>query len=183
MGQIFIHSQETKEVGIGEPLDRLSTSKDRLSSSSKAKNRLLKYGYNEIPEKKYTQFSNYRLFLGSDPVDDSLVISPKPIKNTFRIMQRLWLHKWQEQTKELKKMAKDPVAAWKWMRRRRRLSPSIWGRPIISVLRRVKGRLMKTPPSTLGPEGLKWPDMAVAKCSLGLLLAARGERQPCSFLN
>jgi len=35
--------------------------------------------------------------------------------------------------------------------------------------------LMKTPPSTPGPEGMKWPDMTVTKCSLGLLLAALGK--------
>jgi hypothetical protein len=29
--------------------------------------------------------------------------------------------------------------------------------------------------STHGPEGMKWPDMAVTKCSLGLLLVAFGK--------
>jgi YHS domain-containing protein len=47
-----------------------------------------------------------------------------------------------------------------------------------------KRALDEDPRSTQGPEGMKWPDMAVIKCSLGLLLAALGkEQQPCSFLN
>ena len=38
--------------------------------------------------------------------------------------------------------------------------------------------------STHGPEGMKWPDMAVRKCSLGtFLVASRKEQQPWSFLN
>jgi H+-transporting ATPase len=51
MSQIFLSTEEAKKTDVTELLDKLSTSKTGLSSSE-AKNRLEKYGPNEIPEKK-----------------------------------------------------------------------------------------------------------------------------------
>jgi H+-transporting ATPase len=51
MSQNFLSTEEAKKADITELLDKLSTSKDGLSSSE-AKNRVQKYGPNEISEKK-----------------------------------------------------------------------------------------------------------------------------------
>jgi len=81
-------------------------------------------------------------------------------------------------------MAKDPVGGMEVDEKKALAKSQHMGKTLISLLRRAKGRLMKTPPSTPGPEGMKWLEMPVTKCSLGLLFEAPGkERQPCSFLN
>ena len=59
MSPNFLSTEEAKKAGTTELLDKLATSKNGLSSSD-AKNRLQKYGPNEIPEKKkLTQFSSF----------------------------------------------------------------------------------------------------------------------------
>ena len=81
-------------------------------------------------------------------------------------------------------MAKDPVGGMEVDEKKALAKSQHMGKTLISLLRRAKGRLMKNPPSTPGLEGMKWPDIPVTNCSLGLLFAALGkEQQPCSFLN
>jgi len=83
-------------------------------------------------------------------------------------------------------MAKDSVCGMEMDEKKTPAKSRHMGRTYytISVLRRAKGRLMKTPPSAPRLEGMKWPDIPVTNCSLGPLSAALGkERQPCSFLN
>jgi H+-transporting ATPase len=58
MSRSFLSTEEAKKTDITELLNRLSVSKDGLSSSE-AKDRLQKYGFNEIPEKKVNPFAKF----------------------------------------------------------------------------------------------------------------------------
>jgi YHS domain-containing protein len=81
-------------------------------------------------------------------------------------------------------MAKDPVGGMEVDKKKAPAKSQHMGKTYYFCAPACKGRLMKAPPSAPGLEGMKWPDIAVTNCSLGLLFAALGkERQPCSFLN
>jgi H+-transporting ATPase len=77
MGRNFLSTEEAKKTDITELLNKLSASKGGLSSSE-AKDRLQKYGFNELPEKKVNpivKFAGY--FWGPIPwmIEVAVIIS------------------------------------------------------------------------------------------------------------
>lgn len=65
-----ITTEEAKAIDIEELLKTLSSTKEGLSTSE-AKDRLQKYGYNELTEKKgQPTVKIYELFLGPYSLDD-----------------------------------------------------------------------------------------------------------------
>ena len=62
MDQDFINAEEPKKVNVNELINKLSTSKEGLSTSE-AEKRLQQYGYNEIREEKVPNGDHFRIFL------------------------------------------------------------------------------------------------------------------------
>jgi YHS domain-containing protein len=81
-------------------------------------------------------------------------------------------------------MAKDSVCGMEMDEKKAPAKSRHMGKTYYFCAPACKGAFGEDPPSTLGVEGMKWPDMPVTNCSLGFFFAALGkERQPCLFLN